>query len=438
MKFDIDIVSPTQRKIRVELPGDAVNREFVRAYDNLGRRARIKGFRPGKAPRSVLEKLYSDEVKGQVLSHLVEHSLGECFKERGLKIIADPKVEADGLEEGKAFAFSAVVEVKPEFEVENYRGLELEKIKLAVSDEQVESALGRLQDGHAQLVPVEDRDQVEQGDFVTLDFVGAVDGKPFEGGKAEHYVMEVGGGHTLMEFEAALVGLKKDVGATIRVPYPQDHFNRELAGRTVEFSVSVREIKKKVLPSLDDEFAKDHGACATLAELRDKLRARLESELRDIQTRELKEQLVTRLVEAHGFEVPQTLVERQLRYLVERRQGRQPDSGRGAAGDKSSIEQLRKDLEPHARRQVKAMLLLEKIAERENVRVSDGEMQQRVEGLTRSAGEQAASLRQFYARADAQTQLRDQMATDRTLGLLLEWAKVKEIDPPIDAPEKNS
>ena len=431
MKFDIDIVSPTQRKIRVELPGDAVNREFVRAYDNLGRRARIKGFRPGKAPRSVLEKLYSDEVRGQVLSHLVEHSLGECFKARGLKVIADPEVEAEGLEEGKAFAFSATVEVKPDFEVKNYRGLELEKIKLAVSDEQVESALSRLQDGHAQLVPVEDRDRVEQGDFVTLDFVGSVDGQPFEGGKAEHYVMEVGGGHTLPEFEAALVGLKKDVGATIRVPYPQDHINRELAGKTVEFAVSAREIKKKVLPPLDDEFAKDHGDCATLAELRDKLRARLEREVRDFQIRELKEQLVTRLVEAHGFDVPQTLVERQLRYLVDRRQGQPPDS------EKSNIEQLRKELDPHARRQVKAMLLLEKIAALENVRVSDGEVQQRVEALARSAGEQAASLRQFYGRADAQEHLRDQMTTDRTLGALLEWAKVKEIDPPIDAPGKN-
>ena len=289
-----------------------------------------------------------------------------------------------------------------------------------------------MQDGHAQLVPVEERDQVEQGDFVTLDFVGSVDGKPFEGGKAEHYVVEVGGGHALPEFEVALVGLKKDVGATIRVPYPQDHFNRELAGKAVEFSVNVREIKKKVLPPLDDEFAKDHGDCATLAELRAKLRARLESVLRDIQTRELKEQLVTRLVEAHGFDVPRTLVERQLRYLVERRQGQQPDSA------KSNLEQLRKDLDPHARRQVKAMLLLEKIAELENVRVSDGEVQQRIEALARSAGEQAASVRQFYSRADAEAHLRDQMTTDRTLGALLEWAKIKEIGPPIDAPEKNS
>jgi len=200
----------------------------------------------------------------------------------------------------------------------------------------------------------------------------------------------------------------------------------------------VREIKNKVLPPLDDEFAKDHGDCATLAELRDKLRARLNSELRDIQTRELKEQLVTRLVEAHGFEIPQTLVERQLRYLLERRQGQQPGSERGAPGDKSSVEELRKDLEPHARRQVKAMLLLEKIAELENVRVSDGEVQQRVEGMARSAGDQAAALRQFYGRAAAQAQLRDQMATDRTLGMLLEWAEVKEIAPPIDAPQKNS
>ena len=175
MKIAVEIVSPTQRKIRVELPGDAVGKEFVRVYESLGRRAKIKGFRPGKVPRSVLEGFYGDEVRGQVWSRLVEQSLDEVCKERGLKVVSEPEVDADALEEGRAFAFSAVVEVKPEVEVRNYFGLELKKIKLSVDEQQVERTLRRLQDDYAQLVPVEDRDVVERGDFVTLDFVGSVD-----------------------------------------------------------------------------------------------------------------------------------------------------------------------------------------------------------------------------------------------------------------------
>ncbi|HEX2386620.1 MAG TPA: trigger factor, partial [Candidatus Binatia bacterium] len=209
MKIDIDTVSSTQRKIRVELPGDDVAQEFVRAYENLGRHAKIKGFRPGKVPRSVLQGIYGDEVKGQVLSRLVERSLGEVIKERGLKVIAEPEVDADTLEEGRTFAFSALVEVKPDVDAKDYFGLELKKVRLSVSDEQVEAALARLRDAHAQLVPVEDREVVERGDFVTMDFSGTLDGEPIPGGKNENYSVEVGGGNTLPEFENALVGLKK-------------------------------------------------------------------------------------------------------------------------------------------------------------------------------------------------------------------------------------
>lgn len=436
MKIDVNIVSPTQRKIRVELPGAAVNEEFLRVYENLGRRAKIKGFRPGKVPRSVLQQFYGDEVKGQVLSHLVEHSLGEVFKERGLKIISEPEVEADTLEEGRDFAFSATVEVKPEVEVKNYRGLELKKAKLSVDDDQVERTLQRIQDAHAQLVPVEDRDVVLCGDFLTLDFVGSIDGHPLPGGKNENYALEVGGGSALPEFEQALVGLKKDQQHTMSVPYPTDYLNKELAGKVAEFSVTVREIKKKVLPPLDDEFAKDRGDCSTLEELKQKIRTQLEAELREFQTGELKEQLMDRLVEAHAFDVPPSMVDRQVRYLVERHQSRQRSQG-VSAGENPSTEELRKELQPHARRQVMATLILEKIAEIEKVEVSDGELQKRIEEAARVAGDRAAAVRNYYERADARENLRSQMIIDRTIDYLLQHAEMKEVDPAVDAQGKN-
>jgi trigger factor len=435
MKIDVDIVSPTERKIRVELPGDAVDKEFVRAYETLGQRAKIKGFRPGKAPRSVLEGFYGDEVKGQVLSRLVEQSLGEVFKERGLKVISEPAVEADALEEGRAFAFSVTVEVKPEVEAKNYLGLELKKAKLSVDEEQVEHALGQLQDAHSQLAPVEDRDTVERGDFVMLDFAGSVDGKPIPGAKSENYSLEIGSGSALPAFEAALIGLKKDSGHTISVPYPAEYFNAELAGKVAIFSVTVREIKKKVLPSLDDEFAKDRGDSATLEELKQKIRVQLEAELREFQKEELKEQLMDRLVEAHSFDVPHSMIERQVRYLMERHQRAQRST---TAPDASSLEELRKELQPHAERQVKATLLLEKIADIEKVEVPDAELQKRIEDAARVAADRAPAVRKYYGRNDARENLRSQMVMDRTIDLLLDRAETKEVEPPVDAKVKKS
>ena len=436
MKIDVNVISPTQRKIRVELPGDAVNKEFLRVYESLGRRAKIKGFRPGKVPRSVLQQFYGDEVKGQVLSHLVEHSLGEVFKERGLKVISEPEVEADSLEEGRDFAFSATVEVKPEVEVKNYRGLELKKAKLSVDDDQVERTLQRIQDAHAQLVPVEDRDIVERGDFLTIDFAGSIDGNPLPGGKNENYSLEVGGGNALPAFEQALVGLKKESQHTMNVPYPADYFNKELAGKVAEFSVTVREIKKKVLPPLDDEFAKDRGDCSTLEELKQKIRTQLEAELREFQRGELKEQLMDRLVEAHAFDVPPSMVDRQVRYLLERHQSRQRSQG-ASPGENPSAEELRKELQPHAKRQVMATLILEKIAELEKVEVSDAELQKRIEEAARLAGDRAPAVRNYYERADARENLRSQMIIDRTIDYLLQRAEMKEVDPAVDAQVKN-
>ena len=175
MKIDIDELSPVQRKVRVELPAETVAGEFSRAYKNLSQRVRVKGFRSGKIPRNVLQGMYGDEVKGEVRSHLVEESLGEIVKDRNLQIVSRPEVETAEFNESGPFSFSAVFEVKPDFEVKNYLGMEVEKVKIAITEAQVEEALQRLQEGHARLELVEGREVVQKGDFVTLDFEGTMD-----------------------------------------------------------------------------------------------------------------------------------------------------------------------------------------------------------------------------------------------------------------------
>ena len=424
MKIDIDEISPVQRKVRVELPVETVADQFSRAYQDLGRRVRIKGFRAGKAPRSVLQGIYGDELKGQVRSQLLEDSLGEVVRERGLQIVSRPEIEANDLVEGGPFSFSAVFEIKPLIEVKNYLGLELERAKVSVSEEQVNEALSRLQENFARLEPVENRSVVQRGDFATLDFEGFIDGKTFSGGKGENYVLEVGGGRALPQFEEAVVGLPLGERRNIQVVYPENYPNSEISGKLVEFSVIVRDIKQKVLPALDDDFAKDHGECSSLEELRTALHARLEEELKHIQQEELKEQIVNRLLDADSFMTPPAMVERQTRYLMERHQSQ------GARQGDPSLEETRKTMEARATRQVQATLVIEKIAQLEGIEVSDKEVQERVDSLARAAGDRGKTVREVYSRPSARDDLQAQMVFDRTVSFLLERAHVKEVDPP--------
>ena len=427
MKIDIDEISPVQRKIRIELPAETVASEFSRAYEDLRRRVRVRGFRAGKAPRGVLRGIYGDEVRGQVRSQLVEESLGEVIKERGLQIVSRPEIETNDLVEGSPFSFSAVFEVKPPIEVKDYLGIEVEKVKLFVTDDQVNEALRRLQESHARLEPVGDRTIVHRGDFVALDFEGSIAGKPFQGGKGENYFLEIGGGQALPQFEEAVIGLIQGMPAQIHVAYPENYSNKELAGKPVDFSVVVREIKKKVLPEIDDDFAKDHGECGSLAELRTAIQVRLENELKQIQQEELKEQIVGRLIQACSFAPPPAMVERQTRYLMERYQNQ--GLGQGGSGS-PSLEETRKNLEERARRQVQATLLVEKISELENIEISDKEVQERIENLVRAAGDRAKTVREAYSRPETRDDLRAQMVFDRTLNFLLERALIKVVDAP--------
>jgi trigger factor len=430
MKIDVEELNSVQRKISIELPAEAVSNEFSRAYRHLGQKVRVRGFRIGKTPRSVLQGIYGDEIKGQVRSQLVEDSLGEAIKERGLQIVSRPEIEADDLEEGHGFSFSAVFEVKPDVTVSDYSALEIEKVRLSISDDQIDEALRRLQESHARLEPVEDRDVVQPGDFVSLDFEGSIGGKPFSASKGENYVFEVGGGRALPQFEGAIVGLKVGVRETIHVTYPEDYPNREISGKTVDFSIVVHEIKQKVLPTLDDEFAKDHGECASLDDLKASIRTRLENELKQIQDEELKEQIVNRLIEANIFTPPASMVERQTRYLMERYNNSVAGQRPSQSEARGSIEETRKSLESRAARQVQATLLIEKIAELEKIEVADKEVQEKVDALSRAAGERGKSVRELYARPESRGDLRAQMVFDRTLSFLLGKAKIKEVDPP--------
>ena len=397
MKIDIDELSPVQRKVRVELPAETVANEFSRAYKNLGQRVRVKGFRSGKIPRRVLQGIYGDDVKSEVRSHLVEESLGEVIKERGLQIVSRPEVESHDLLEDGEFSFSAGSKLnrKSRSKITWCRS---EKPRISITDEQVDEApidCGKPR----QLALVDDRDEVQKGDScrLTLKAPSPVNRSRRQG---RNYTLEVGTGNALPQSKTRSQGESRERERSrlaIRNLSEQGHRRK-----AVDFSIVVREIKQKVLPMLDDEFARIMANTVS-RRIEGGIRKRLEEELKHYQDEQLKEQLLGQLIESHSFAVPPSMVDRQTRYLMERYQKQMADQ---AGEDKEPAppqEEARKALESRANRQVQATLLIERIAQREHIEVGDKDLQDRVEKTARAAGERAKTVREYYSRPDAAT-----------------------------------
>ncbi|MDE0354268.1 MAG: trigger factor [Deltaproteobacteria bacterium] len=428
MKCEVDVLTPTQRRLRVEIPADRVDKAFARMYRQFGRQAKVRGFRSGKVPQHVLRGLYGTEIQARVLSELLEESLAGAVADEGLEPVSEPRLEAGDLNETQPFAFTAVIEIKPEIELKDYRAVPVERVRADVGDEEVERALKALQDRNAQLEPVEGRDEVAEGDYVLVDFSGSVEGEPFPGNTAENYAVEIGAGQALPEFEQGLVGMKRGVAGNIAVSIPAEAGDERMAGKTADFQVTVQDIRHKILPPLDDEFARDYGECDSLEELREKLRAELQSEIETFQNGPLKDQIMERLIEAHSFEVAPSMVDRELSYLMRRARSQRELSG--AEAPEPTTEELREELTPRAERRVKMTLLVEKIAAAEGITASEEEVDARLEALARASGAQAASVREQYGQDWARETMRSQLVSEKTLDFLLEQADVTVVDPP--------
>lgn len=428
MKCEVDVLTPTQRRLRVEVPAERVDRAFARVYREVGRRAKVRGFRSGKIPRGVLHGLYGAEIQTEALSEIVGESLADAVRDRGLELVSEPRLDVGELKQEQPFAFTVVVDVKPDIELGNYRAIPLERVRAEVGDEEVDRALAELRERSAQLEPVEDRVRVEEGDYVLVDFSATVDGEPFPGSTAEGYPVDIGAGQSLPEFEQGLVGMEREAPRTLVVNLPASVQDERMAGKQAEFEVTVRDIRRKVLPPLDDEFARDYGECDSLPELREKLRSDLQREVDAFQDRRLQDRIVDRLVEEHDFEAPPSMVDLELSYLVERAKARRDPSGADAPAP--TADELREELTPQARSQVKARLLLEKIAAAEGIAASDEEVDRRVEALARASGEQAGPVRERYRQDRARAVLRSQIQSGKTLDFLLREADVTVVEPP--------
>ena len=425
MKVNVEDISSIKKKVHVEVPEDRVAQEIDSFYEELKKKAKIKGFRPGKAPRTILERYFKDYAKGEVLQRLIQDTFPKALSEVSFSPVAPPAFDPQELEGGKPFRYAAIVEVKPQIKIEDYTGLNLEGKKEEVRDEELEERLKNLQNLHAQLKAISEPREVRTGDYVILDYDAKMDGRPLDEGKGVDITVEVGSGRFIPTLEENLIGLKPEDDKDVDVSFPADYGYKKWAGKTVSFHVKVKEIKEKILASLDDEFAKDLGGFDSLEALTAKLREDMQKVKEEALDRHFKDQIVDQLLQKNSFEIPPSLVEEQNQALVSEAKLRLASQGMNLKDMDISEDKLREDYRAVAERQVKTYLILEKIAGQEGISVSDEEVQGRLKEISERSHQKFEAVKRYYEKNGLIPEMQAGILSDKTLNFLIEKSNIK-------------
>jgi trigger factor len=417
MKVDIEELGACKRRLQVEEAPDVVTKAWEQAFDRVQREARLPGFRKGKVPRSMIKLHFADDVRQEVARRLIPDVYRQALAETRIEPVEEPDLQEVTLEENAALKFAAVVEVKPAITLGGYTGLKVEHAPKAFADSEVDEALGALQEQHAEYRSVERA--ADPGDLAIIDYTLTPEG--MEPRSETDYGFLIGSGNVLAEMEEAVIGLAAGGSRQTRVRFGDDHRNEALRGKAADATVTVKEIKEKVLPALDDEFAKSvGGSFETLDALKDEVRKGLQAR-RDAENRRALESAVLDAVLAtHTFEVPEALVLRQVGHQIEharehmRRQGVDPDR---VPWD---YKKLLEDLRPGAEKAVKRALLLEAIADKEGLQAADAEVEAEIERVAQASQRPAPAVRRMLEQSGDLQGIRHTLGERKTVDFLIE------------------
>lgn len=419
MKIQVEKLSPVEKKVTVEIEPAEVAKEIDRAYASLGRRVKLRGFRPGKAPRTVLERNFKDQVEADVVEKLVQKSFQEATKEEDLEAVAAPRVQVaeGGIGPDRPFSYTARVEVKPVITPKDYRGIAVIRKPVEVTDATVDAEIERLRQSFGEMNPIEDRDVAEAGDWAVIDYQGSVDGKPFDGGTAEGALIQVKDGNFFAGEMAVLQGRKVGEAFETTQPFPADFRDPALAGKSGTFAITLKSLRAQKVPALDDAFAKEVGieGVETLAALRERVRADLEKrEKRRVEAEE-RDALVKGALERNEFEVPPALVERTIDAMVENTAQRLARQGVDIRQLDLDLGRIRGDMREQALLTVKAALLLEAIAIAEKVEVGEQDEQDEIQ---RRAAEMGVPPARLQVKGEGREALRQRIREDKVVAIL--------------------
>jgi trigger factor len=424
MKINIDELSPVKKTLRVEIPPEVVRKEFSHAYADLNRRVRLPGFRPGKAPRAMLQQRYAKQIEEEIVRKLIPDYYQRAVEEAGLRPVELPSIDQVQIQEGAPLIFAATVEVKPPIQLGNYRGLTLPTTTVMVTDVEVEEAIGRVQERFAQLEAHPADHPVATPDFVVLDMTGTVDGQPLPGSEIKGELFEIGKGILRAKLEEAVIGQRAGDRVEARLTLGEEA-PPDARGKEALFVIVIQAVKRKILPLVDEDLAKDAGA-ESLAALRTRLRGELERHRKKEAEATQKQALVKQLVTQHQFTVPQSLVDRELGRIFGRVRQHTTEAGSHEEPTPEELQKFRTAYEPLATERVKGTLLLEAVGADAGVTVSDEEVDAELRTLATEMKLPPEQLKRLLVKQEGSLEpVRRKLLEDKALELVLSHATVK-------------
>lgn len=434
MNIEIEEIDSCNKKIKFDIPHQDFHQKVQSYYKTLGRDVKVPGFRKGKVPISLLEKQFGPQVKQEVLSQLISDRVMDAIQEKGLRAVSQPNLLEVHAEEGTDITVSASVEVLPEFELKDYSGLEIPLKVGKVTDEEVDQVIENYRTGKAESVAVTDRVS-EKDDYLKIDFTGTLDGKPFDGGEARDYVVQLGGQHLIEDLEKSLYGMQVGETKEIKVQIPDNYFNKKIAGREVDFSITLKGIQVKKLPQLSDEFAQTCDPDKnydSLADMKAKIREDLEHYEQKQARKAAQKQLAEKITALNAVNLPEGLVQEQIRFMVkDAHRKKEPGHTHTHAHDhEEDIQVSAADQEKYRGPAVKILqeeLVVDKLASVLGVEISPDELDAEVNNFMQLlGGGQAEKMKKEWQKSGVLAKLHNRMRRDKTLETALDKVKLKE------------
>ncbi len=430
MSLQVEKLEKNMARLTVEVSAEEFEKAVQAAYLKNRGRISIPGFRKGKAPRVMIEKMYGAGVFYEdAANEVIQEEYPKAADESGLDIVARPSISIEPIEKGKPFVFKAEVAVRPEVTLGEYKGIEVEKKTVEVTEEDINAAVDREREKNSRLIDVEDR-AVENGDIIKLDFDGSVDGVPFQGGKAENYDLTIGSGSFIPGFEDQLIGANIGEEKEINVTFPEEYHVKDLAGKAAVFKCKVNAIKVKELPEADDEFAKEVSEFETIAEYREDVKKKLTEQKERAARAEKQGIVVTKAVENASMDIPEPMVMEQVRRMMD-------DFARRIQSQGLSLDQyfqftgttaasMADQMKPEAVKRIKNSLVLEAIAKAENIEVSEERFDEEIEKMAKMYKMEAAKLKEIMGDSQKE-QIKADIAVQEAVKLITDAAK--EVEP---------
>ena len=426
MSVQVENLEKNMAKLTIEVSAEELEKALNAAYQKEKNKISIPGFRKGKVPRAMIEKMYGPAVFYEDAANtLMQENYPAAVEESGVDIVSRPTVDVVQIEKGKPFIFTAEVAVRPEVTLGKYMGVTVTKIDTSVSDEEVEESLEKERNNNARTITVTDR-AVESGDTAVIDFEGFVDGVAFEGGKGENHPLEIGS-HTFIDtFEDQLIGKNTGDEVEVNVTFPEQYQAADLAGKPAVFKVKINEIKTKELPELDDEFAQDVSEFDTLAEYKEDLKKRLVEQKENEAKRTKEDEAIQKIIDKSKMDIPDAMIDTQCDTMIEEFAQRIAQSGLSMDQylqfSGMTVDQLKEQVRPEAETRIKSSLVLEQIAKEENIEVSDEDIDAEIEKMAKAYGMEADKLKEYMGDSEKESMKRD-LAITKAVDLIMENVK---------------